>query len=678
METHKRIELAFLWHMHQPDYRDKSGMMQMPWVFLHAIKDYYDMPWMLSKFTSLKASFNVTPPLIEQLGLYSKPLENDYFLSLWYKEPAELSTEERAWLVRLCKSANFETMIKPNPYYTQLFYQEHLSDSEIVDLEILYLLAWCGPYLRLHSSTIQSLLKYRHYSSRDKKELFDILIEFVAGILPFYAQLQKSGQISISTTPYNHPILPLLIDMENVRNANPHSTPPSNAISLYDDAREQIARAVALYRETFGSAPVGFWPAEGSVDEASVELYKEFGIRWIATDEMILFKSLDTKERSVLYRPYRRKGLAVYFRDHFLSDLFGFEYRYKAPSQAVAHFITSLESIAAQEGREPKTVFVILDGENAWEYYHSNGYAFFMHMYEELSNLEWCSLIDMDTLSRRDAIENLPFLASGSWINGDFNTWSNHPQKNRAWELIFETKKDYLQHEEYIDPANKEEIRSHFLAAECSDWFWWYGDDHSTEFAEEFDELFRGHLISIYRLMDRDVPIWLLEPIVECGERAPFLMPIHNIISPHLKRGSSDFFDWLGSGVIYEDRIFSAMDRQRGPVSRLYFGYDRHHIYVAFHGEIEKLHDKMLVISSREFEWSFRLDVEGVYHAYGSYSLRIENRIELSIERSVFGSESMPSLLFEFRDEERIIQTLPGYGSLEIDLEQDFTNNWFI
>jgi len=678
------LELSFLWHMHQPDYRDKSGTMRMPWVFMHAIKDYYDMPWMLSKFGSLKASFNITPPLIEQLHLYKEPLKNDYFLSLWYKDPSQLTEDERNWLIKLCKSANFEMMVKPNPYYLELYYREKLSDSELIDLEILFMLAWCGPYLRLHSDVIQLLLKKRSkFTTDEKKELFDILIKFVEGILPFYASLQIKGQISISTTPYNHPILPLLIDMENVKRANPKSNPPSNSVSLYDDAREQIRRSVNLYRETFGHEPVGFWPAEGSVDEASVPLYKEFGIKWIATDEQILLKSLalddDTpKDRTAIYQPYQKDGLAIFFRDHGLSDLFGFEYRYKTPAQAVTHFIASLERIAKSDNKEQKSVFVILDGENAWEYYQSNGYAFFMYLYEELTNLPWCRMIDMDTISKRPNITPLNHLASGSWINGDFNTWSNHPEKNRAWELIFATYHEYTNHKDKLDSSIQEEIRTHFLAAQCSDWFWWYGDDHTTEFALEFDELFRGHLISVYRLMEKDVPIWLFEPIIECGERASFFQPIRNTISPPLRRGSGDFFDWLGAGSVYEDRIFSAMDRRRGPIKKLNFGFDAYNIYIAFYGDIDKLHQATLIITSKTFELSLEINKNGDFHRYGTYSLRVDSHIELSINREVFASEMSPTLLFEFRESDTIIQTLPGYGSLEIDLTKDYTNNWFI
>ena len=325
------LNLCFFWHMHQPDYRDGSGVMTMPWVFLHAIKDYYEMPWLLSRHKGLKATFNITPPLIEQLNLYSDPLKNDYFLSLWQKDPSELGEEESTWLIKTCKSTQYETMIKPIDYLDTLYHYEHLNDADLIDFEMLFMLAWCGNYLRMENSLVKALFqKGKGFTQKDKNDLLQELCDFVESILPFYAKLHKEGIISLSTTPYNHPILPLLLDMQNAKRANAHTTLVENPLSLREDAIEQVERSIALYEETFGLKPTGFWPAEGAVDEESIAIYKEHGISWIATDEAILFRSLEDDMRENLYKRYVYDGMTIGFRDHGLSDLIGFNYRFKS------------------------------------------------------------------------------------------------------------------------------------------------------------------------------------------------------------------------------------------------------------------------------------------------------------------------------------------------------------
>ena len=669
------LELGFLWHMHQPDYRDKDGVMRMPWVFLHAIKDYYDMPWMLSQFPSLKASFNITPPLIEQLNLYKEPLQNDYFLQLWYLDPSKLALDDREWLIKTCKSANYEKMVKPNPYYVELYHKEKFTDKEIIDIEVLFILAWCGEYLRLHNPLVQKLLaQKKDYTLNDKKSLFKVTIEFVALILPFYKSLLEEGQIALSTTPYNHPILPLLIDMNNITKANPQSSKPENTLSLYDDALQQVSRAKNLYKETFGRDPIGFWPAEGAVDEASVAIYKKFGIQWIATDEAILFNSIKSQDHFDLYQPYQRDGLKIYFRDHGLSDLFGFDYRFKEAHLAVEHFMHSLKEIASKKGNTKKSLFVILDGENAWEYYDRNAYTFFMKLYQELSDSSCCDTIILDTIASREDVTKLDHLASGSWIYGDFTTWSGHPEKNRAWELIFDTKRVYLSiEEEQLDAKTKKEIEFHFLAAECSDWFWWYGDGHTTSFAIEFDALFRDHLISIYKLLKVTPPPHLLLPIIEDEDAVPFLRLPTALISPDIRK--ENFFDWVGAGVVEEQLIFSTMDKVRGPLEKILFGFDREYIYIHLQGNIKEIEGDQLIISSASLqqELLFWLIPEE-----NNSSIFINKNIQIALPQKLFSSKGEINLSFEIKKENKIIQTLPGYGLLEIDIAKEYKYNWFI
>jgi len=673
----KSLNLSFMWHMHQPDYRDGSGIMRMPWVFLHSIKDYYDMPWILSKYPSLKATFNVTPPLIEQINLYEEPTKNDYFLSLWIKHPSEVGSEDKKSLIKTCKSSNYDTMVRPLKRFDELFNQEEFSDSELIDLEIMFMISWCGVYLRQNSSVVSGLMqKGRNFTQEDKQSFLDELTKFVQTILPFYAKLQKSGQIALSTTPYNHPILPLLINMATAREANPHAPIVDNFVSLKEDAKIQVERAIELYKETFKIDPIGFWPAEGAVDEASTDIYRSLGIKWIATDEAILFKSLKNDDRANLYHAYKFNDLSMGFRDHGLSDLIGFTYRFYKAEDAVEHFLNALQPISHWDS---DTAFVILDGENAWEFFHDNAYPFFTKLYEKLEQTHWCSTVTMDEVANGTTRE-LEHLAPGSWINGDFTTWSGSSEKNRAWELVFQTRRDYANRGESFSDEVEEKIKFHFLASECSDWYWWYGDDHHTDFALEFDTLFRKHLIEIYDLMKMTPPADLFEPILEHKSTASFMIQPQFPIRPKIDGNDSSFFEWIGAGIIDESKLYSTMDRVRGPISQIHYGQDEQgNIYTAFQGDVSELigSSSTLRVIIEELEKTFTMKIEEDT-SESEIIMNVHELIEIYIERELFEDVDKVHLRFEIEQNGTIVQTLPGFGALAMDLNEDYGANWFI
>lgn len=653
--------------------------MRMPWVFLHAIKDYYEMPWLLSKYPGIKATFNITAPLIEQLNLYRDPLKYDYFLSLWERDPSTLNEEQREQLIKTSKSTQYETMIQPIAHLDRLYNKKSLENAELIDFELLIMLAWCGNYLRQESTLVKQLFKKeRGYTQEDKRALLDELTLFIEKILPFYASLQKEGVISLSTTPYNHPILPLLLNMENAKIANEHTTIVENHISLREDAVEQVQRSIKLYEESFGEKPRGFWPAEGAVDEESIAIYKEHGIEWIATDEAILFRSLDDdSDRKKLYMPYDFNGVSIGFRDHGLSDLIGFNYRFKSGQSASKHFMQMLEPIAREN--ENATLFVILDGENAWEFFENNAYEFFTALYQRFSDTPWCSTITMDEATQIKQRGALQRVAAGSWIHGNFDTWSGNSEKNRAWELIYQTKRDYSHHENSISTEIAKEVKFHFLAAECSDWFWWYGDDHSTEFGLEFDRLFREHLLSIYTLIHMSPPAELYLPIVTHKSDAAFLIKPLSSISPLIDGKVSSFFEWLGSGTIDESKLYSTMDRVRGPIEKIHYGQDETKVYLAFEGamvllEKSKLQLEIIIEETQEI---ICFDMHKDYKDNG-IQLVIDERIELELEKWHFKDCLQVHLRFEILQGEEIIQTMPGYGALTINTKEDYAANWFV
>ena len=669
-----------MWHMHQPDYRDASGVIQMPWVFLHSIKDYYDMPWMMARHVGIKATFNITSPVIEQLKLYyDEPLRYDRFLSLWIKRPHELNETQRAEVLKLCKSTQFDTMVTPFKRYSELYRQEYLNNNEFIDIEILFMLSWCGVYLRENSEVVRSLIeRQKDFCNDDKVMLLEELVGFVGNIFGYYAKLHRDGVISLSTTPLNHPILPLLIDMDVALKANATTNIPKKHVSLKEDAQEQILKAKEIFYDTFGFMPDGFWPAEGAVSEDTLAMFSSSGIKWCATDEEILLKSLHTKDRSNIYTPYEFNGVNIVFRDHYLSDLIGFRYRDKEPNDATSDFMYELERIRGDVGDEA-SVFVILDGENAWEFYKNNGYDFFDSLYERIKNTPWCKTLTMDEISQLER-KKLPYLSAGSWIHGEFNTWVGHVEKTRAWELLYLTKRDYERHKDLLDGKIQEEIKTHFLAAECSDWFWWYGDDHVTEFAVEFDELFRNHLLSIYELMNLSAPADILMPILQERSVSDFHLKPQSDISPDINGKLDSFFEWIGCGVIDESKIFSTMDKIRGPITKIRYGQDNDNIYISFESKEPnfcKLYE--MEISLEPINKKIRMFFDDIAKSCDGIEIRsvCKNLLEISIDKRDIDVDEI-SLRFEVIKDSRVIQTLPGFGELKLDLGNDYAQNWFV
>ena len=657
--------------MHQPDYRDESGKMGMPWVFLHAIKDYYDMPWILSRYDGVKSTFNITIPLIEQLKIYEDyGAKRDRFLTIWQKEPYLLSNKDKEYIIKIIKSTQYETMIKPLARFDELFHQDSYSDSEFIELETLFILSWCGNYLRRENSTIKTLLqKARGYNSSDKQILLDELLSFIPTILPFYAKLKQEGKISLATTPLNHPILPLLIDMKNATISNPNTPIPPNHFSLSDDAKEQVKRAIKIYQDTFGFSPTGFWPAEGAVDEESIKIYKESGLEWIATDEAILFASIENQERSHLYKNWNLSGINIAFRDHSLSDLIGFTYKFWDAKMAVDDLLSKIEAI------DREVVSIILDGENAWEFYPNNAIEFFEILYHRLSSSTTIMSATMDEISKMPS-DTLSRLHPGSWINGTFDTWVGHPDKNRAWELIFDTRRDYEHHKESITQEKQSKIIEHFLVAQCSDWFWWYGDTHHTEFALEFDTLFRKHLISIYELMDMPPPSTLFIPIASAGDSKAFESEPKFDIYPIIDGRESSFFEWLGSGMIDESKIYSTMDRVRGPIDTIYWGKNSDYIFIRLDGNVEALDRIDIYIDSKE---PIKIDATEPTFKSSGIEVAIDSIIEISISQDIFANSELAVIRLEILNSNKILQTLPGTGELRVALDDNISlKNWFV
>ncbi len=553
----KPVDLVFLWHMHQPDYRDySSGDFVLPWTYLHAIKDYTDMAYHLERHPKVRAVVNFVPVLLDQLEDYADQfatgqLRDPLLRLLAQEDHTGLSPEQRKLALDACFRSNHTRMISPYPVYKrllELFHQlqtggevalSYLSGQYMADLLTWYHLTWCGEGVRREHALVARLMsKAEGFSPEDRRHLLDLIGELVAGIIPRYHKLAESGQIEISATPHYHPLAPLLIDFASAREAMPDAPLPKSP--HYPKGRLRVTEHVRLakksHRRRFGTEPQGMWPAEGAISSETLEVLAAEGCRWTASGEGVLVNSLRQMRHAVparaqyLYRPYHLEkggeGLQCFFRDDRLSDLIGFEYSRWHGKDAANHFISQLSDIAQQAAEDgTPVVSVVLDGENAWEYYPYNGFYFIDELYTALENQE-----QIRTTTYSDYLKNqstaqpaagharvgsLGNVVAGSWVYGNFSTWIGSPDKNRAWDLLCVAKQsfDMVMSSGRLDPAEQEAAERQLCSCESSDWFWWFGDYNPAHSVTSFDHLFRHNLTELYRLLKLPPPMSLLEPI---------------------------------------------------------------------------------------------------------------------------------------------------------------------
>ncbi|HEY5999958.1 MAG TPA: glycoside hydrolase [bacterium] len=608
------LEVAVLWHMHQPDYRDRrKGQAVLPWVRLHAVKDYYPMAALVDEFPGVRLTFNYVPSLLDQLRDYLSGRTPDEHLLASTVRAADLDAETQVFLLRNFFMANHETMIRPLPRYLELLEKrgpsgEHrhlagarraFSPRDFLDLQVLFNLAWFGPYFLATDPLCRELVaKGASFTEAEKAALLERQREIAGKVVPLLRRLAGEGRIEISTTPYYHPILPLLIDTDCARVAMPDVVLPRMAFRHPEDALAQVRKAIDYHETLFGSRPAGIWPSEGSVSPAVLRMFEEEGLRWTATDENILFRSLGLQlnqdfyrsgvREDVLYQAFRVEGgsAAVFFRDHVLSDLIGFSYSRWDPGDAVADFVRRLKGIAAREGgpRGHRVVPVILDGENAWEYYPDGGLEFIRGLYRHLeSDPELRSTTFSGHLDRHPETGRMREIFSGSWINGNFAIWIGHREDLRAWDLLAETREALVSAQAAggVAPERLVEAWEELYMAEGSDWCWWYGDDHTSGNDEVFDELYRRHLVNVYELIGAKPPESLLRSILETsGGSGPPPEEVTSLITPRIDGLVSSYFEWLGAAVHEVHRRGQTMHRADVPVSHFSYGINTERLFL--------------------------------------------------------------------------------------------------
>ncbi len=583
------LNVAIIWHQHQPKYPKEPGtnIYTMPWVRMHAAKDYVDMAAIAEKYPSLRLTFNLTPVLLEQVIDYTKGASDRAFI-VAQKAALALDAGDKDYIAAKFFDVT-AVMMKRFPAYAALKAKprQAYTTQDWRDLQVWFNLAWLDPDVLAQEPFKSMVSKGRGFTENDKARVLNQHLAMLKEIVPLHRRLQELGQIEVSTTPYFHPILPLIHDTDAAKEAMPGVDLPLARFQQPDDARRHVQMATEHYRHLFGRAPRGMWPGEGSVGQAVAPIFKEERLTWIASDEEVLGNSVGTPLRKgetltrpdLLYRPYQIKdGPAIVFRDRRLSDDIGFRYSKMSGKAAAADLLAKLKRAHdATPASEARLVTLILDGENAWENYPDDGKEFFHTLYKGLTISSWVRTVTPSMVLSKQTPTPLPHLWAGSWIGADFATWIGEGEENRAWDLLEAARAEYDRYRLRHGTSLKlERIHRILMAAEGSDWFWWYGKDQDSGRDDDFDEAFRGLLKEAYDLMGVTPPQALDVPIVQVATTVD--QQPKALLSAKLdgKLGA----DWESAGRV--NAVGGAMAEGQRIFESLRYGWDDSAVYLAF------------------------------------------------------------------------------------------------
>jgi alpha-amylase/alpha-mannosidase (GH57 family) len=585
--------------MHQPLYKDlATGQYRLPWTRMHALKDYYGMVKILDEFPDVHQTFNLVPSLVLQIADYASGNAADPFFDCAIKPAQDLGEAELEFALRYLFQANTMRLIYRYPRYGELYdaWQKSgqnaqrarriFNNQDIRDLQVLSQLAWFDEEFQTHDADVRSLLaKERGYSLEDQAVMARKQIEIINHVLPVYKEFTGRGQIEISTTPFYHPIVPLICDSNIAGVSHPHVPLPSRFV-YPQDAHWQIKSARAFMEREFGVAPAGMWPSEGSVSDETLAIAAEAGFQWAASDNGVLGQTLHkTAGPDLTYRSYLwKKGdgqIRMIFRDHFLSDLIGFVYSKMGPAEAAEHFLDRIRTNAqgVQAAGGDVLVPIILDGENAWEYYYLNGRPFLRELYSRISKSHDLAALTVTEALKADEPRVLDHIFPGSWINANFDVWIGAQEDNRAWEYLLRARQKYDEVAPGLSEDDRRLAHEELMIAEGSDWCWWYGPEHQSDNRREFDQLYREHLASVYRALKLRPPEELARSILTTEVHDIHDLPM-NLIHPVIDGEVTSYFEWMGAGHYKVDTRSGSMHADRAPVRDLYYGVDESNLYL--------------------------------------------------------------------------------------------------
>lgn len=711
------IYISFLWHMHQPYYKNSfTGKYLLPWTLLHGTKDYYDMGSMLEGFPGMKQNFNFVPSLLTQLEDYEQHDIDDTYLNVFRKHPADLTREDKTFMLGDFFNANWENMIRPLPRYYELLQKRGLycpkealgkitgyfTEEDLRDLQMLFFMAWIDPVFYDTYDDLKYLKqKGRKFSEDDKDILRNVQKDILKGIVPLYRDLSKRGIVELSTSACYHPIIPLLIDTDCARDAMPGCDLPQVRFAWPVDAAHQISSGLDLFEKVFGSRPKGMWPPEGSVSDRALELYIENNVSWLATDEDILFESLRWGVRrndqgyiidpEVLYKPYsyekRGRDIKIVFRDQKLSDLISFHYARADAKEAARDCMNRLRNIRASIGNKIMTplVTIAMDGENAWETYKNDGKDFLSYLYEGiLGDPGIVPITISEYLKLANDIGNLHHIHPGSWIAHNFSIWIGNIEDNTAWTQLARAR-EFL---ESADPdhTNRMAWESIYIA-EGSDWFWWYGDQNSSDSDEIFDLLFRENCSNVYRYLGVEVPETLSIPIImEDREARPAREPI-NFLHPIIDGRVTNYFEWIGSGYLEGKGYGTAMHQAVSIVKDLYYGFNESSLFLridldkSFMSEAKNAVFEVTIIGKDEHRIEYNVRERSVK---GDVPVEkgFEEILELAVPFDILGASPGEKLhvWISLKVDDMLIDRIPqrGYLAVTVPSETFESENWYV
>jgi alpha-amylase/alpha-mannosidase (GH57 family) len=694
------LRLILLWHQHQPFYKDLvTGQYRMPWVRLHGLKDYYGMVKLLDEFPNVHQNFNLVPSLITQIQDYVAGTAQDPFLSVAAKPAKDLTQKERQFALQYLFQANHANVIGRYPRYVELLerFREHGYSAEkaekyfepqhFTDLQVLSQIAWFDEFFLEEKDIAELIKKERSYSCDDQKFVIAQERELLGKVLPAYANAAKKGSIEISATPFYHPILPLVCDTNAGAVSSPGLPLPQNRFRHPEDAREQLVRALDLHQEVFGVRPQGVWPSEGSVSEETLAIAHSLGITWMATDEGVLGRStgvffqrdgngrLPAHLADRLYNIHRyengQTAMHMVFRDHTISDLIGFVYSGMDPREAAGHLLGNIKDAAQPvlaQGRDA-VVSVILDGENAWEYYPRSGREFLRRFYDALQREGGLEAVTVsEAIARHRDCPPLRSLVPGSWIHANFNVWIGAPEDNRAWDYLCHAREFYTQNAARASVAQRKLAFEEILIAEGSDWNWWYGPEHHSANDRDFDELYRKHLANVYQALGATPPDYLARPIT-AGEVRPDFTPQTHYIHPRVTGDKIRYFEWMGAAIFTADQRAGAMHGRQFILDSVYAGINSVFVYgrLDFAGQVPDMAFDLVVnleswaTGETRPRRTLRLDAKVENRRLTGW--KVEGVEESESDSSSIGEEIAKAVLgrnFEFRLPLSWLLALPG------------------
>jgi len=721
-----RVNLVLLWHMHQPQYRDpETGRYVLAWTRLHALKDYWGMVAMLKDFPKFHATFNVVPSLGMQLEEYASGEFNEPWFSLAFKPADDLTREDKAEILARAFQVNHERLMSRWPRFVELYEwaqpaggaqaQVSFTQRDWRDLQLLSQLAWMEESWFEKDSVVSRLAnKGKEFTEKEKAALKAKQLELLGLVLPEYRAAAQTGQVELSTTPFYHPILPLLCDSDIARVANPSTPLPRRAYRHPEDAREQLQRAREYHQRVFGAKPAGLWPSEGSVSDQALTIAAEEGFQWFGTDEGVLGRTLnagffrDAKgvpaNAERLYKPLRvqlgGKSVTGLFRDHHLSDLIGFVYSRMNGKDAAADLHGRLRELGeCVQTSQPLTVCLFLDGENAWEYYPGNGREFLREFYGRIQgDQDFRALTATEAIAAAGDIPVNTGIFPASWINANFDVWIGHSEDVAAWELLWDAREAYGRavdaRKQKRDGAPSEtalkDAQESLLAAEGSDWCWWYGPEHSTANDAEFDALYRKHLTAVYLALGQVAPQELAKPIKRQPEHALHLAPT-GFLKIAVDGRDSSYFEWLGAGLYSPERRGGAMHGRTFYLHELRYGFEegrfcvRVDAFLDLLGELEDSEFRITIGAAEEINIVVRL-VRGHLQEFAVEQGRLcllnprsvadasfERILEVAIQRSEISLKGQTKLKLGVAlwHGGLPVDVLPAEGFLEVYLGED-------